>query len=171
MQDPNNTLFASTDNGVLNFVVKIGNAFLGRRIATIVNGVVTLNDSTPIVIGTGTSNALEISYYTDDSRRTLYSPSDVSLLLKLINATSLATISYNTTDVSVTNTQVNLYQKPFPQYGSMHRQWGQFMYNPLVATGATSIPALGINLLKEDQLTITVAQGEALYNSDRKSVV
>lgn len=157
------SLFTFNDNGQLYFVVKRGNAFLARRTVTVTNGLVSVSGGGPIALGIG--GVIEVSYYTDDSRRPLNSPTNVSLLRRLLNASSVATIAAGMTNHPIAPSQVNLMHKDMGLYGPMLRSWGQFMYKASAASGATPIPSLGVNLLKEEQLTFTEGQALALHNS------
>jgi RHS repeat-associated protein len=158
-----NSIFTSSDNGVLNYVVKRNNTFVGRRKITVVNGAATITPSSSMLL-TGSGPTIEISITTDDSKRVVNSPTDVSLLRRVLNTTTLGYISGGSTDPVLTS-KVNIMHKPLSLYGPMYRQWGQFMYNPLAATGAIPLPELGVNLLKEELLTITNAQATALQGS------
>lgn len=160
-----NSLFSSTDNGKVYFVVKKGNDFLGRRVFTVTGGNVTVDLTTAIPLGTGSTHTVEIGFYSDDSARTINSPTDVSLLLKILNAANIAQIMSGTTSVSsVSVNQANFWHKPNALMGTMYRQWGQFMYNPSATTTGTPLSTLGVKLMDENLLTITNAQATSLNN-------
>ncbi|WP_291151923.1 RHS repeat-associated core domain-containing protein [Flavobacterium sp. UBA7680] len=159
------------DHGVFNFVVKRGNTLVGKRIINVVNGSVTIFNAdgltvatTPILI-TGAGSRIEVGIYTDDSSRVLNHPTNVSLLFRLMNANTIATIMNGATPVSVTATDVNFMHKPLSQFGPMYRQWGQFFYCPEKAANSIVDPTLGIKLIKEELLTITDAQATQLQTA------
>ena len=158
---PNLTgVFSSGDNGKVNFVVKRGTTFIGKRLFTITNGNVTVNNSTPIPLGNTGANDIEIMFTVDDSE----SDGSSESLLKKIALTSnvLARISYGTTTVNVPKTEIILYQKTDPRFGNFYRNWGQFMYNPANVTGALPSGIAGTNLIKEEALvTTSLSQTEA----------
>ena len=158
-------IFSSGDNGVIYFVVKRGNAFIGKRTITVTNGNAVVSTGGPIALGSGSSTIIEVGFYTDDSSRVMNSPTDVSLLKKILNATNVATVTATSSSYQISKSQVNLYNKKLSLIGPMYRQWGQFMYNSAAATGAIAVPSLGVNLLKEELLTITDAQATALQNA------
>jgi RHS repeat-associated protein len=154
-------VFSGSDNGILHFVVKRAGILLGSRTITVTNGNAVVSAGGPIPIGGSTTDPLEIGYYTDDSKRVLYSPTDVSLLRRLQNtSTNIVTLG-NGTDLP--NSLINLYHKPFALFGPMYRQWGQFLYNPATTQPGAAVPSLGINLINESLLTITQAQAVALH--------
>lgn len=162
-----NSLFASTDNGTVYFVVKRGNNFIGRKTIKVTNGSVAITPAGAMSLGAaGSGTALEFGFYTDDSARVINSPTDVSLLGKILNAANVGTITINSSSfVALATSRVNFYSKKNQQYGPMYRGWGQFIYNPSAAAGATPVASLGVNLLKESLLTITNAQATALHDA------
>ncbi|WP_396156858.1 SpvB/TcaC N-terminal domain-containing protein [Flavobacterium sp.] len=166
-----NSIFNNNDNGTLNFVVKRGNTLVGKRIIKVANGSVSIFQAdgvtvatTPIPI-TGTGAKIEVGIYTDDSARPINHPTNVSLLFRLMNATTIATIMNGTTAVNVPASNVNLMHKPLSQFGSMYRQWGQFFYCPAKAANSIVDPTLGVKLIKEELLTITNAQATQLQTA------
>lgn len=159
-----NSLFTATDNGVLNFVVKRDNTLVGKRTITVTNGIVSISPSTSISLGNGTSSLIEVGFYTDDSQRAIDHPTDISLLQKISNSIGIADISDGTSTWSINLNEVNLMHKPIGLFGPMYRQWGQFLYNPAKATNAINVPSLGVNLIKEEDLTITQSQAQTLQD-------
>lgn len=152
-------VFASGDNGKINFVVKRGTTFIGSRIFTITNGSVSVNNSTAIPVGSFGGNLIEIMYTTDDSQSDGSTP---SLLSKLaLTSNTLALISYGTTNVNVPKAEINLYQKTDPKFGNFFRQWGQFMYRPINVTGALPTGIANTYLIKEEALQVTLSQSQS----------
>ena len=152
-------VFASGDNGKINFVVKRGTTFIGSRIFTITNGSVSVNNSTAIPVGSFGGNLIEIMYTTDDSQSDGSIP---SLLSKLaLTSNTLALISYGTTNVNVPKAEINLYQKTDPKFGNFFRQWGQFMYRPINVTGALPTGIANTYLIKEEALQVTLSQSQS----------
>lgn len=139
-------IFTTGDTGVLNFVIKKGTDFIGKRSIAINNG--SVGAFTGIAL-TGPANTYEVTYTTDDSDRPRDKPSLLDKIAQATGATVKVTWSGGTYNVPREN--VNLFQKTNMQFGTMYRQWGQFMYNPVVVTGAVSSP-YG-NLIKEEVLT------------------
>lgn len=157
--------FNSNDNGILYFVVKRNNTLVGKRTITVINGSATVSAGGPIALGTGAANLIEVGYFTDDTKKALNHPTDVSLLQRVLSASNVATITNGSSSFTITNSQVNLMHEPLSLYGPMYRQWGQFMYNPAKANGATPIAALGVNLIKEELLTFTADQADSLQTA------
>lgn len=77
-------VFSSGDNGKVNFVVKRGTAFVGKRIFTITNGNVTVDSIAAIPLGNTGATDIEIMFTVDDSNSDGASES----LLKKIALTS-----------------------------------------------------------------------------------
>lgn len=155
-------IFSSGDNGVLNFVVKSNGNLTGKRTLSINNGAVSFDNNAVIPITT-TGQNIEIGYYSDDIN---LNDLQSSLLSKLALANnSTVRIYYNGTSntFNVPNTFVNLFQRPNIKFGSMLRQWGQFMYSPKLVTGAISTQ-YG-NLIKEDHLIFSQANADAIQNA------
>lgn len=153
-------VFSSGDNGKVNFVVKRGTTFVGKRLFTITNGNATVDNSTAIPLGNTGATDIEIMFTVDDSN----SDSASESLLKKIALTSnvLAKITYGTTMVNVPKSEIILYQKTNPRFGNLFRSWGQFMYNPDNATGALPTGISGTNLIKEEALvTTSLSQSQA----------
>nr|WP_317174650.1 RHS repeat-associated core domain-containing protein [Flavobacterium sp. IMCC34852] len=161
----------SGDNGVFNFVVKRGNTLVGKRIINVSNGSVTIFNADGLTVATGpilitgSGSAIEVGIYTDDSSRVVNHPTDVSLLFRLMNAGTIATIMNGSTPVSVSSNSVNFMHKPLSQFGPMYRQWGQFFYCPEKAQNSVVDPVLGVKLIKEELLTITDAQATQLQTA------
>lgn len=152
-------VFSSGDTGKINFVVKRGNTFIDRRVFTITNGAVSVDNAGAIPLGSGSSSEIEIIFSSDDS---VYAANAVSLLNKLaLTGNTLATISYGSTTINVPKSEITLYQKTSLLFGSFFRQWGQFMYNPANVTGALPSGIAGTNLIKEEALTFSLSQTQA----------
>jgi RHS repeat-associated protein len=155
-------IFNSNDNGIFYFVVKSNGTLIGKRIITINNGSVSFNNNAVIPL-TNAGDNIEIGFYSDDS--SLYD-TQPSLLAKLAIANnSTVKIYYNGTSNSfnVSNSFVNLYQRPNPKFGPMLQQWGQFMYNPEMVTGAISSPHG--NLIKEENLIFNQTNATNIQNA------
>ncbi len=153
-------VFSSGDNGKVNFVVKRGTTFVGKRLFTITNGNLTVDNSTAIPLGNTGATDIEIMFTVDDSN----SDGSSESLLKKITLTSnvLAKITYGTTMVNVPKSEIILYQKTDPRFGNFFRCWGQFMYNPDNVTGALPTGIAGTNLIKEEALvTTSLSQSQA----------
>ncbi len=159
-------VFSPGDNGKINFVVKRGTLFIGRRIFTITNGVVSVDVATAIPLGSTGGNTIEIMYTSDDSEN---DSNAISLLSKLaLTGNTLAKITYGTSSgVNITKQELNLYQKTDLKFGSFFREWGQFMYRPATVTGALPTGIANANLIKEEalQFTMNQAQVDQLNNS------
>jgi len=153
-------VFSSGDNGKVNFVVKRGTTFIGKRLFTITNGNLTVDNSTAIPLGNMGATDIEIMFTVDDSN----SDGSSESLLKKIALTSniLAKITYGTTMVNVPKSEIILFQKTDPRFGNFFRSWGQFMYNPENVTGALPTGIAGTNLIKEEALvTTSLSQSQA----------
>jgi RHS repeat-associated protein len=156
-------LFSSNDNGVLYFVIKGNHTLIGAKTVIISNGAVTYSPLAPIAIP-DTIRTIEIGYYSDDLK---LSVGKTSLLKKIAFSGNPVALIYNSlmTEFPVGKQNVNLFQKPWGIFGSMYRQWGQFMYDPAVVTGATPIGNLPGNFIKEESLQFTPAQDSAVVSA------
>ncbi|MCZ8296204.1 MAG: SpvB/TcaC N-terminal domain-containing protein [Flavobacterium sp.] len=151
-------VFSAGDNGTINFVVKRGTIFVGKREFVINNGVVTVNNSSAIPLGNSGGNHIEIMFTVDDSNSDDNIP---SLLSKLaLTSNPLAVIQYGANSVNVPKTEISLYQKNNAKFGSFFRQWGQFMYRPENVQNA--LPGFGsTKLIKEEALQVSLSQSQA----------
>ena len=154
--------FSTTDNGTLYLVAKRNNAFIGRIAVNVTNGTPAFTGN--IAVTPNATNTMELGFYTDDSNRTYNNSTNVSLLSKIMSVVNVAKITQGSNTYYIKSSEVNLMHK-LNQFGSMYRQWGQFLYNSAAATGAIAIPSLGVKLIKEELLKITDVQATALYNS------
>jgi RHS repeat-associated protein len=171
-----NGVFSSGDNGTIKFVVKRNGIVLDKRDIYVSNGSVSFDNSSPIYIDATTNNQLEIGFYTDESR---FAQDQLSLLRKLyptgpyssINVVRVAAGSWTSgTTWYFTNRDVNLFHIPSVQkFGPMHRQWGQFAYNPSLVENATPSnfgPLIHASYLEiqpnSNQLQAAVGQLESL---------
>lgn len=155
-----NSIFATGDNGKINFVVKSGNQFIGSKTITVTNGIVS-NVIPPFInLGANVTSNIEIMFTVDDSNN---DGSSQSLLKKLaLASTPLAIITSGSTNINVSKSEVTLYQKTDSRFGNFYRSWGQFMYNPANVTGALSTGIANTYLIKEEALqTPTLSQSEA----------
>ena len=155
-----NGLFTSADSsGILSFVVKSNNMLVGTRIITVTDGVVSIDNSSPIPLPDSNAN-IEIGYYSDDSKLDL---EKTSLLEKIaLSSNPVALIQSGSSNYNVNKVQVNLFQKPNAQFGPMYRQWGQFMYNPDSVKNAVPISSMPGYFIKEEALLVTVEQAEKI---------
>lgn len=152
-------IFNSSDNGIINFVVKRGNEFKDSRVFTVTNGVVSGIPS-PIMLGNTGASDIEIMYTVDDSDS---DGSSDSLLNKLaLSSNVLAVIRYKNVSINVYKDELTLYQKINPIHGSFFRQWGQFMYNPDNVEGAIPSGIADTNLINEDALFVSLSQSEVI---------
>lgn len=156
-------VFASGDNGKLFFVVKKDGVFKGRKQVTVANGQVTYDNTTPIDLGTAGSSKIEIGYYIDNSNL----PDVTTSIMEKIAATNakLATITSQQGNTDIFKENVNLFQKPNPKFGPMHRQWGQFLYNPKAVSNALPLTGLPGFLIKESALVISEQQANDVRNA------
>ncbi len=166
--NPNVSLFNTNNtyhNGTVFFVVKKAGHLFGKKTITVTNGVATSTGAPIIIDGVNNTN-IEIGYYTDDSKRNIGDANDVSLLKRVLNSSYAATIiSTQGVNTTLSGSQINLLQKPNSIYGSMYRQWGQFMYNPKATSKANHIAEFNIDLLKEELLVIGTNQANAIYEN------
>ena len=155
-------IYAGDDNGGINMVVKKSGIVVGKRHLTITAGNVVVNDPAPIPLGIRNQEQIEIGFYSDD-RNT--ATTDASILKKLYLSTgTLAKIEWNgaAQPYLVKKNQVNFMHRVSQKLGTMHQQWGQFMYNPATVEGATETP-YG-NLIEESVLNPTI-NATALQNN------
>ncbi|PZR20391.1 MAG: hypothetical protein DI539_10955 [Flavobacterium psychrophilum] len=139
-----NGIFSSGDNGTIKFVVKRNGVVLDKRDIYVNNSSVSFDNNSPIYIDPTINEQLEIGFYTDESR---FAEDQLSLLRKLypsgpyssINVVRVAAGNWSGGNSwYITNRETNLYHIPSSQkFGPMHRQWGQFAYNPKLVQNAT----------------------------------
>ncbi len=141
--------FSTGDKGIVNFVVKNNGKLVGSR-SFMVNGSSLSNISqpsytTPIQLQNLTGSQIEIGYYVQIDESDTGSQTLASKLA--FASSSTVRIQYPGGNQNISNGVVNIYHKS-DRFGPMHRQWGQFFYNPDKVTGALASP-YG-NLIKEE---------------------
>jgi RHS repeat-associated protein len=145
-------VFSSSDTGIINFIVKRGNRLVKYERYKITSGnAIAVSGSNIIQNGPFNSNNIEISFTTDDM---LLGDQQESLLKKLaLTSNSFVQIRWANNSYNVPKEYINLFHRGNPKFGTMYRNWGQFLYNPVPVQGAVGSP-YG-NLIKEEALTFS----------------
>ncbi len=155
--------FNSNDNGEFRFIVKRRNndvsEVVGKRLITIENGVISIDDTTPI------ANIFQgnLSTTTDPDLTHFYmgfyanGVTNKALVKKYLEATQISgtgasiEISYNFSDpsASYTTNAIEFYNDEYPHLGPLHRGWGHFFYNENYDGGEQLGDNIG-NLINQD---------------------
>ncbi|MEC4048834.1 SpvB/TcaC N-terminal domain-containing protein [Flavobacterium sp. SUN046] len=129
----------SSDNGSFVFVVKKNGKVIGKRKVFVSSGNISIDDNSPILFHQGivdTQNPPKISceYYIDE----LLAPNNLQTFRKFSNDVVKNVLIANDTEWNVFPTTDQIHFLRFAvepnvnnhrHLGSMHRSWGQFMYN------------------------------------------
>jgi len=151
--------FNTTDNGEFQFIVKNNNGTIGKRLITIENGVISINNTTPIAnifqgnLATTTDQNLTnfyMGFYADGMTNKI-------LVKKYLEATQTTNgdasveISYDFSNpsASYTTSAIEFYKNEYPHLGPLNRGWGQFFYNENYDGGEQPSDATG-NLINPD---------------------
>lgn len=139
-----NVTLDPTDNGNFVMVVKRNGALVGKRYVNIINGVVTLNDNTPISFGTpinihnpSSQFQYSVGYYVTNS-------SDENIFNKYQLATNYKTaiLGYNWSATLNSSAYLPVFVESkynnLDYLGPLHREWGQFNYNDELDTNITT---------------------------------
>jgi hypothetical protein len=173
-----NPTLTTSDNGSFLFVVKKNGKAIGKRKVFVSSGIISIDDATPILFHQGIINIqnppkISCEYYVDK----LLAPSNLATFKKFSRDVIYNVLIANDTEWNVfPTTDLNHFYRfsiepnvnNHRHLGSMHRSWGQFMYNQAAdnSNNPQDIYSKLINSALVDDPFGGIAQGPTIFGID-----